>query len=544
MSLLNKYLEELKMKELLYKFKLRNILMIIILILLTVTEIATSFTLSNTINAMIEQNTNNFIQAIALTFGIYLVFLFITYIKILYQSKTQEEMKIHLRHKVVNRLAHTDYQSYHKYKPSTYSSWLMNDVNQISTQSLTPFYELLAGIISLVISTITLLSLHWVLIAYTLIALGLILFIPKLFNKVITSASIKLTKENETYLSKITDYLNAYDTLFSYRQLPFMQESLDKQAKELSDVSYKYQKLMALVAVAGGFGNILGQIGVFAVTGYLVLNDQLSVGSIMVTTTLAGNIFNIAGNLSQHISQIQSSKPIFEKFNGIEISERSNHMKHSSNTLEDGFLLKNLNFSYEDKQIIDNLTVEFDLAKNYAIIGESGSGKSTLLNLIGGRLDNYQGSITLDGKEINQETYDELYDNVLYIDQNPHIFDGTIRENLEMSQSYSDEELWDVLAKVHLKELISNTNDGLDYYIGESGKLLSGGQKQRLSIARSLLRDKKVLLLDEVTSSLDHDTAVSIESLLLSEEDTSVIMITHNLREEIIDKIDYKLELV
>lgn len=544
MSLLNKYLEELKMKELLYKFKLRNILMIIILILLTVTEIATSFTLSNTINAMIEQNTNNFIQAIALTFGIYLVFLFITYIKILYQSKTQEEMKIHLRHKVVNRLAHTDYQSYHKYKPSTYSSWLMNDVNQISTQSLTPFYELLAGIISLVISTITLLSLHWVLIAYTLIALGLILFIPKLFNKVITSASIKLTKENETYLSKITDYLNAYDTLFSYRQLPFMQESLDKQAKELSDVSYKYQKLMALVAVAGGFGNILGQIGVFAVTGYLVLNDQLSVGSIMVTTTLAGNIFNTAGNLSQHISQIQSSKPIFEKFNGIEISERSNHMKHSSNTLEDGFLLKNLNFSYEDKQIIDNLTVEFDLAKNYAIIGESGSGKSTLLNLIGGRLDNYQGSITLDGKEINQETYDELYDNVLYIDQNPHIFDGTIRENLEMSQSYSDEELWDVLAKVHLKELISNTNDGLDYYIGESGKLLSGGQKQRLSIARSLLRDKKVLLLDEVTSSLDHDTAVSIESLLLSEEDTSVIMITHNLREEIIDKIDYKLELV
>lgn len=544
MSLLNKYLEELKMKELLYKFKLRNILMIIILILLTVTEIATSFTLSNTINAMIEQNTNNFIQAIALTFGIYLVFLFITYIKILYQSKTQEEMKIHLRHKVVNRLAHTDYQSYHKYKPSTYSSWLMNDVNQISTQSLTPFYELLAGIISLVISTITLLSLHWVLIAYTLIALGLILFIPKLFNKVITSASIKLTKENETYLSKITDYLNAYDTLFSYRQLPFMQKSLDKQAKELSDVSYKYQKLMALVAVAGGFGNILGQIGVFAVTGYLVLNDQLSVGSIMVTTTLAGNIFNTAGNLSQHISQIQSSKPIFEKFNGIEISERSNHMKHSSNTLEDGFLLKNLNFSYEDKQIIDNLTVEFDLARNYAIIGESGSGKSTLLNLIGGRLDNYQGSITLDGKEINQETYDELYDNVLYIDQNPHIFDGTIRENLEMSQSYSDEELWDVLAKVHLKELISNTNDGLDYYIGESGKLLSGGQKQRLSIARSLLRDKKVLLLDEVTSSLDHDTAVSIESLLLSEEDTSVIMITHNLREEIIDKIDYKLELV
>lgn len=531
------------MKELLNEFKFRNIIMIFILFFLTITEIATSFTLSNTINAMVEQNVVDFIQAIALTLIIYFVFLFITYIKMLFQSKTQEKMKIHLRNKIVDRLTHTNYQSYHQHKPSTYSSWLMNDINQISNESLSPFYELMAGIISLVISVITLLSLHWGLLTYTLVALGLILIIPKLFNKVITHASIKLTTQNETYLSKITDYLNAYDTLFSYRQLPFMQRKLSEQANELSGISYKYQKIIALVAAAGGFGNILGQIGVFAVTGYLVLNGELSVGSIMVTTTLAGKIFNTAGNLSQYISQIQSSEPIFKKFNSIKVSERSNNLNKSSNKLEKGYVLENVNFSYGDKQIIDDLNGQFDLAKNYAIIGESGSGKSTLLNLIGGRLDNYQGSITLNGEEINQQSYDQLYANVLYIDQNPHIFDGTIRENLEMSQSYSDEELWDILAKVHLKELISNTNDGLDYYIGESGKLLSGGQKQRLSIARSLLRDKKVLLLDEVTSSLDHDTAVSIENLLLNEEDICIIMITHNLRDEIADKIDYKLEL-
>jgi ABC-type multidrug transport system fused ATPase/permease subunit len=531
------------MKDLLHKFRFQTITMAIILTLLTAAEIATSFTLSHTVNAMIEQNFDNFIQAIVLTFSIYLVFLLITYIVIIFQSKTNEAMKIYLRDKVVDRLAHTEYQGYHDNKPSTYSSWLMNDVNQISSESLRPFYELMAGIISLVISIITLLALHWVLLAYTLLSLGLMMLVPKLFNKVITSASVKLTSQNEIYLNKITDYLNAYDTLFSYRQLPYMQKQLNEQAKELAGVSFSYQKIIALVAVAGGFGNILGQIGIFAVTGYLVLNGQLSVGSIMVTTTLAGNVFNTAGNLSQYISQIQSSKPIFEKFEGIKISERSTRMGHSSSTLEDGYVLKNVNFSYDDKQIIDNLTLKLELAKNYAIIGESGSGKSTLLNLIGGRLDNYQGSITLNGKEINREIYDQLYNHVLYIDQNPHIFDGTIRENLEMGQSYTDEELWEVLSKVHLKDLVSSTNEGLDYYIGESGKLLSGGQKQRLSIARSLLRNKKILLLDEVTSSLDHDTAVSIEKLLLSEDETGVIMITHNLREETADKIDYKIEL-
>lgn len=492
---------------------------------------------------MIEQNFKNFLQAIALTFTIYLIFLLITYIVIIFQSKTNEEIKIYLRDKVVDRLAHTDYESYHSHKPSTYSSWLMNDVKQISNESLRPFYELMAGVISLVISVITLLALHWVLLAYTLLSLGLMMLIPKLFNKVITSASVKLTSQNEIYLNKITDYLNAYDTLFSYRRLPFMQKQLNDEAKELAGVSYRYQKIMALVAVAGGFGNILGQIGIFAVTGYLVLNGQLTVGSIMITTTLASNVFNTAGNLSQSISKIQSSKPIFEKFDSIKISERSIHTGYSSNTLDEGYVLKNVSFSYEDKPIIDCLTMELELAKNYAIIGESGSGKSTLLNLIGGRLDNYQGSITLNGKEINRKTYDELFANVLYIDQNPHIFDGTIRENLEMGQTYTDEVLWEVLSKVHLKDLVSDTNDGLDYYIGESGKLLSGGQKQRLSIARSLLRDKQFLLVDEVTSSLDHDTAVMIENMLLNDEETSVIMITHTLRKEVSDKIDYTLNL-
>lgn len=531
------------MKELLNEFKFRNIIMILIMIFLTITEIKTSFTLSNTINAMIDQNIKNFIQAIVSTFIIYFIFLLITYIKMLFQSETQEKVKIHLRNKIANRLKHTNYQGYHQHKPSTYSSWLMNDINHISNESLSPFYELLSGIISLVISIITLLSLHWVLLTYTLVALSLILFIPKLFNKVIARASKKLTTQNEIYLNKITDYLNAYDTLFSYRQLPFMQRKLGKQASELSEISYKYQKLMALVAVAGGLGNILGQIGVFAVTGYLVLNGGLTVGSIMVTTTLAGNIFNTAGNLSQYISQIQSSEPIFKKFNSIKISERSNDINKDSNRLEKGYVLENVSFSYGDKQIIDDLNSQFDLTKNYAIIGDSGSGKSTLLNLIGGRLDNYQGSIMLNGEEINQQSYDQLYANVLYIDQNPHTFDGTIRENLEMGQSYSDEELWGVLEKVDLKKFISNTNEGLDYYIGESGKLLSGGQKQRLSIARALLRDKNVLLLDEVTSSLDYDTAVSIENLLLNEEDKCIIMITHNLRDEVSNKIDYKLEL-
>ena len=531
------------MKELVKEFKFRNIVIILVLASVSLAEIASSFTLSRAVNSIVQPDLTKFVQSILLTLLIFFIYLAFTYFKIVYQGQTEEKMKVSLREGLVDRLVKTDYQTFHQKKPASYSSWLMNDVRQVATDSISPFYDLLAGVISLVLSLLTLLTLHWLLIAYTLLSLALILLLPRLFKSTIVQETIKLSQGHESYLSKVTDFLAAYDTLFSYRQLPFMKDQLANQAKDLSDKSFHYTKVMAWVAVAGGLGNVLGQVGIIALTGYLALTGQVTVGSIMVTTSLAGNIFNSSGNLSQMISRIQSSQPIFEKFQRVQASPKSKEQTLTTQPLTGGYSLENVHFAYADKQVIDNFTMDFHLAKNYAIVGESGSGKSTLLNLIGGRLDHYQGSIRLAGKELNQSTYQELFDQVLYIDQNPHIFDGTIRENLEMGQTYSDEDLYQALDQVHLADLIAGHSDGLDYYIGEGGKMLSGGQKQRLSIARSLLRDKKILLLDEVTSSLDQETAISIEKLLLSDEETSVIMITHNLRDQVAGLIDHTLVL-
>lgn len=193
--------------------------------------------------------------------------------------------------------------------------------------------------------------------------------------------------------------------------------------------------------------------------------------------------------------------------------------------------------------MLDNINQVFDLGKAYAIVGTSGSGKTTLLNILNGKLTDYRGSIKFNGYELNSISGDSLRESILYLDQQPYIFDGTIRDNITLDESFTEGEINHAIAKSALQDVIDLLPNGIDTSIGEGGRLLSGGQKQRLALARGLIRGKKIILLDEGTSSLDQKNALEIEKNLLEQNDLTVIMITHHLREEIREYIDDVLSL-
>ena len=123
------------------------------------------------------------------------------------------------------------------------------------------------------------------------------------------------------------------------------------------------------------------------------------------------------------------------------------------------------------------------------------------------------------------------------------MFEGTIQENIELGQHFLDEDLWTALKDAGLKEYVKSLPDGLNTDIGEDGRNLSGGQKQRLALARGLIRGKKIVLLDEGTSSLDKHNAIEIESNLMSNQDITLIMVTHNIREGIRENLTGILDL-
>ena len=140
-----------------------------------------------------------------------------------------------------------------------------------------------------------------------------------------------------------------------------------------------------------------------------------------------------------------------------------------------------------------------------------------------------RGAIKFNGEELEGISKHSLYDKMLYIPQEPYIFTESLRFNITLGDDYPDEKVKDVLESVGLGEFLTSLEDGLGTELVEGGKNLSGGQKQRIALARGIIREKKVVLLDEITSNLDKDNAEKIEKLLLTNPELTVILITHRL---------------
>ena len=202
-------------------------------------------------------------------------------------------------------------------------------------------------------------------------------------------------------------------------------------------------------------------------------------------------------------------------------------------TLGDNLTIKaeNLSFSYEkDRKVLDHVTLGFPVGSFTAIVGESGCGKSTLAGLIMGRNRGFTGRITIGGIPIEQIREDSLMKNITYISHQSYLFQGTVRENLQMGDpEASEEKMQEVLQKVKLLGFLES-QQGLDTVVGHRGSNLSGGQRQRLALARALLHDSPVYIFDEATSNIDVESENEIMAQIHSlAKSRTVILISHRL---------------
>ena len=191
---------------------------------------------------------------------------------------------------------------------------------------------------------------------------------------------------------------------------------------------------------------------------------------------------------------------------------------------------------YDDKVILKEINYKFEKNKSYAIVGTSGSGKTTLINLLLGKYNNYSGDIYFNNVDSKTISLDSLFELASFVEQNVFVFDDSIINNITMYSNIDEELLKEAINKSGLAKLIDEK--GPDYRCGENGCNLSGGEKQRISIARALVKKSQLLLLDEATSALDNETSSSITNNLLRINNTTKIMITHRLDEEILNQFD------
>lgn len=193
---------------------------------------------------------------------------------------------------------------------------------------------------------------------------------------------------------------------------------------------------------------------------------------------------------------------------------------------------KDVTFAYEEgENVLTNLSLTFEPNKTTAVVGKSGSGKSTILSLINKLYTIKDGTLTIDGEDINTLTEDSIRDNIGIVTQTPYIFNRTIRENLLfINPNASEEEMVSALKRAQIYDFVKTLDKGLDSLVGENGVMLSGGQKQRIAIARILLKNSKIIVFDEATSALDNESqGLIVKAIDDLKKDHTIIIVAHRL---------------
>ena len=252
-------------------------------------------------------------------------------------------------------------------------------------------------------------------------------------------------------------------------------------------------------------------------------------------------LFKALPSVSRILNSIQQIKFYFpaNKIIHDEILKRNNIDKSPNEIIEfkNTLRIKNLEFSYEEKKILKNFSLEIKKGQRVLVYGKSGKGKSTLIDIISGFYDNYNGKIYVDNKcirgKINWGT------KMGYLTQSFFILDDSILNNIVLNDNLDENRLSEVISVCQLNKIIDTKKNGVNTIIGERGGMLSGGEKQRIGLARALYRNPDILILDEPTSSLDDETANNfIDAVLKLDNKLTIIMVTHDKKfENKFDKI-------
>lgn len=518
-----------------------NTLLIFIILLGAVAQIVASVLNANVLNALIAFDWRTMIVSIIWVTILQIAYIVTLLMRIPYQAKVTQLMVTAIRKDITQSIEKLSYQAFHDKHSSSFASWLTNDINTIEENGFAGIYEIITLAITGIGAIIALLYFHWSILLFSLISAIFTLWLPQLVTKRVQEATLEVTHEEEKFMQIVTDTLQGFDTLFSYNLLSRITRRIEDGSKKVAQSTVNQHTQVTYSAILGASGNLIGQIGVWVLSAVLAFRQVISIGSISATEGLSFQIFNSVGNITNYWTQVRMVYPIFEKFASIEQVDQPIYDKLVVD--ETGIDLKNLSYAYDNQFVFEELDYHFNFGHKYAIIGPSGSGKTTLLNILNGKLTNYTGSARLMGNELKAVDGFDIRQEVMYLDQTPYIFEGTIRDNVSLNNDFSDETIWAALKKAGLEATVQDLNGQLDGDIGESGRLLSGGQKQRLALARGLAHGKSIILLDEGTSSLDQETALKIEKDLMKDPSLTVIMITHHLHSEIEESLDGILHL-
>ena len=414
-------------------------------------------------------------------------------------------------------------------------SRVMNDTALLEQMVAHSIPDVCSNLLVLLGVAVVLVFINWQLALLVMIPIPFIFLLTYWFSTHVRPFFRKAQQDIADLNAALQDNLSGIREIQAFNQQAPEKEKIRKKAQKHAESILHALKLSAVFHPAVEFCAAVGMVIVISVGGTLAANGEMSIADVVGFTAYLAMFYapiEVLARVAEEFQQaVTGSERIFEVLDTEpDIVDKPGAKKlkecHGDIAFED------VSFAYDaDTPILDHVSFEVKAGQMLAIVGPTGVGKSTSINLLARFYDPDSGKITVDGKDISDLTISSLRDHMSIVLQDVFLFNGTIAENIAYGfKNATAEQITEAakIAKIH--DYIASLPEGYNTYIGERGVRLSGGQKQRISIARAVLRNSEVLVLDEATAAVDMETEAEIQQAIQNLVGTrTVIVIAHRL---------------
>ena len=439
-----------------------------------------------------------------------------------------------LRNTITHKLNRLPVRYFEKRNVGDILSIITNDIETLASNLDNTIIQIVTSVMTIIGILIMMFSIN---VTMTLVVLILVPIMFLVFGTIVGVSQKYFAMQQKTLAkvnSEVEESFSGLNVITAFNHQEKSIEEFNKVNEKLYNASWKAQFLSGIMFPLVNFIGNLGYVMVAIVGGILSINGKITVGNIQSFIQYVRNFTNPIGQIAQIINQLQSmsaaSERIFEFLDAEEeiLVEKEEKMNNSLGLVE----FNNISFSYDGKKtVIDNFSSTVSKNKTVAIVGPTGAGKTTIVKLLMRFYDVDKGEIKVNGANIKNVKRKKLRNNFTMVLQDTWLFKGSIMENIRYANlDATDKEVKEAARKARANHFIEALPNSYDFEINEEASNLSNGEKQLITIARAILADKPILILDEATSSIDTRTEILVQKAMNKlMENRTTFVIAHRL---------------
>ncbi|SDJ36479.1 ABC transporter ATP-binding protein [Proteiniclasticum ruminis] len=465
------------------------------------------------------------LRMVVFAFVLFLLETLLSFVKGYYRKKTNVHLKMYYLEKIFQK----NINEFNKDSNAKYVSHMMSDLNTVDLDYIDGIFELALSVISFVITIVIIGGVSMELLVIVLVVGGLVGVLSNVLSKPIQKLYAERSGLYDKYTHYLQEVLSAFRIIRVNSLYPRVETQFSGRSEKLQEKSFEIEKKSTYIYAVQNFMINFVVLFVMVISVYYAVLGKITFGGVILILNNFSSLIGPFQRASELLPKIISTKALFKVLDESLINQEVLNETEELQRFQEEISFEGVAFSYGENKVLEDLTLSLKKNGKYLIVGPSGGGKSTFLKLLRKYFHPQTGGIYVDGKPLNQITKESYFRHLSNVEQNVFMFDDTLRNNLTLLKDTKEEKLNEAIRRAGLTSFVENLPQGLETVIEDNGRNISGGERSRIAIARALLNESEILILDEAFQSLDYETARAIERTILDLPELTVVNVSHIL---------------